>query len=500
MGEFIVLFEHALGFMTFNVHEFENIGSMVPQVEAAVKNGSKFRKAVKLRKFQQFKSGEESLENTMACSEGRLTPLLEQFLRSDNIGGDDRQTLGVICPQLGGCIKDSLSVNVVHTGVVPEIIRGVRCFLTKYIDGVDNTVQSQAELGLGHAYSRSKVQYNVNRVDNMIIQSIAVNDQMDKDVNTFAMRIREWYSYHFPELNKIIDDHNQFARLVKLIGDRSQLDEESLPAIQEIVMDETKAEEILKASRMSMGTEISQFDLINIRNFADRVINLTSYRRTMTGYLHHTVENVAPNIGKIIGDQLTARLISKAGSLNNLAKMPSCTVQILGAEKALFRAIKTKSKTPKYGMLYHASYLGRAGKTDKGRISRCLANKVSLAAKIDCFSDKLTSKYGEKMAQQIEDRLHFYATGDIPRKNVEVMEEAAEDHKTELAAIKKAAKRKRKSETAAEDGEGEAPPAKKKKKDKKARKSIACAAELAEEVEEESVEKPKKKKKKRESM
>jgi len=494
-----VLFEHALGFMTFNVHEFENIGGMVPQVEAAVKNGSKFRKAVKLRKFQQFKSGEESLENTMACSEGRLTPLLEQFLRSDNIGGaNNKQTLGVICPQLGGCIKDALGVKVVHTGVVPEIIRGVRFFLTKYIDGVDNTVQSQAELGLGHAYSRSKVQYNVNRVDNMIIQSIAVNDQMDKDVNTFAMRIREWYSYHFPELNKIIDDHNQFARLVKFIGNRTTLTEESLAGLQEIVMDEAKAEEILKASNMSMGTDIAEFDLMNIRTFADRVINLTTYRRSMTGYLHHTVENVAPNIGKIIGDQLTARLISKAGSLNNLAKMPSCTVQILGAEKALFRAIKTKSKTPKYGMLYHASCLGRAGKTDKGRISRCLANKVSLAAKIDCFSDKLTSKYGEKMAQQIEDRLHFYATGDIPRKNVEVMEEAAEDHKAELAAVKKANKKKRKAE-AAEDGDAEAPPAKKKKKDKKARKSIACAAELVAE-EEEAVEKPKKKKKKRESM
>ena len=200
---------------------------------------------------------------------------------------------------------------------------------------------------------------------------------------------REWYSYHFPELNRIIDDHNQFARLVKLIGDRTTISEETLPEIQDIVMDESKADEILKASRMSMGTEIAEFDLMNIRTFADRVINLTSYRRTMTGYLHHTVENVAPNIGKIIGDQLTARLISKAGSLNNLAKMPSCTVQILGAEKALFRAIKTKSKTPKYGMLYHASYMGKAGKTDKGRISRCLANKVSLAAKIDCFSGEL---------------------------------------------------------------------------------------------------------------
>merc|ERR1719376_1489225 len=135
-------------------------------------------------------------------------------------------------------------------------------------------------------------------------------------------------------------------------------------------------------------------------------------------------------------------------------------------------------------MLYHASYMGKAGKTDKGRISRCLANKVSLAAKIDCYSDNLTSKYGEKMAQQIEDRLHFYATGDIPKKNVEVMEEAAEEHNQELAAIKKAKKKKRKAqEDAGEDEEAEAPPKKKKsKKDK--RKSIACYKEGQEEEEE----------------
>lgn len=199
---------------------------------------------------------------------------------------------------------------------------------------------------------------------------------------------REWYSYHFPELARIVDDHGQYARLVKLIQKRTSISEETLPAITVIVMDETKSEDILSASRMSMGTELSEYDLRNILNFAERVIELTNYRRNMTGYLHQTVENVAPNVGKVIGDQLTARLISKAGSLINLAKMPACTVQILGAEKALFRAIKTKSATPKYGMLYNASYMSKAGKTDKGRISRCLANKVALASKIDCFSGK----------------------------------------------------------------------------------------------------------------
>lgn len=256
---------------------------------------------------------------------------------------------------------------------------------------------------------------------------------------------REWYSYHFPELARIVDNHGHYARLVSLIKDRSNLNEEMLPQVAEIVMDESKAQDILNASRMSMGTDISEMDLKNILMFADRVIDLYEYRGNMTGYLHQTIENVAPNVGKIVGDQLTARLISKAGSLINLAKMPACTVQILGAEKALFRAIKTKSATPKYGMLYNASWMSKASKADKGRISRCMANKVALASKIDCFSETLTSSFGECLAAQIEDRLKFYENGTIPRKNLEVMAEAQVQHASVVKAINKSAKRKRKS-------------------------------------------------------
>ena len=138
---------------------------------------------------------------------------------------------------------------------------------------------AKAQLGLGHAYSRSKVKFNVNRSDNMIIQGIALLDQLDKDVNTFAMRIREWYSYHFPELVKIVPDNYMYARVVYFIKNRKELSEDKLEQLEEIVGDSAKAQAILDASRSSMGMDISPIDLINIESFATRVVKLAEYRK-----------------------------------------------------------------------------------------------------------------------------------------------------------------------------------------------------------------------------
>jgi len=174
---------------------------------------------------------------------------------------------------------------------------------------------------------------------------------------------------------------------------------------------------------------------------------------------------VAPNLAALIGEQVGARLINHAGSLTNLAKYPASTVQILGAEKALFRALKTKSNTPKYGLIFHSSFIGKAGAKNKGRISRYLANKASIASRIDCFSDAPTTKFGEGLRAQVEERLAFYETGKAPRKNLDVMREviAAEAAETEGGDGKK-----RKAEEG-EDGD-DSKKKKKKKSEKKEKK------------------------------
>ena len=156
--------------------------------------------------------------------------------------------------------------------------------------------------------------------------------------------------------------------------------------------------------------------------------------------------------------------------MTNLAKAPASTVQILGAEKALFRALKTKGNTPKYGLIYHSTFIGRADAKNKGRISRYLANKCSIATRIDSFADEPNRLYGEKLRDQVEERLKFYETGAAPRRNIDVMEEVSKELK---AAAGLTASSVAKPMDIDDDDNDDVPKSekKKKKKDKK-RKSV----------------------------
>jgi nucleolar protein 56 len=332
----------------------------------------------------------------------------------------------------------------------------------------------------------------VNKHDNHIIQAIATLDQIDKDVNTFAMRLREQYGWHFPELNKIVSNNDQYAKVVSHIGDKSRLTDDDLHDLAAIVdEDEGVASAIIKAAQVSMGRDLSEPDMEIVMAFAKRTSSLTAYRKQLSGYLSHRMSTVAPNLAALIGDSVGARLISKAGSLTNLSKYPASTVQILGAEKALFRALKTKGNTPKYGLIYHSSFIGRTGAKSKGRISRFLANKCSIASRIDNFSESPTAKFGEALKRQVDERIEFYASGATPSKNSTVMQaavdevfadtnvedptaQAAEDvvmadgitgKATEQAIRKEKKKKEKKSKRTEGDAEGTSE--KKSKKDKK---------------------------------
>ena len=144
----------------------------------------------------------------------------------------------------------------------------------------------------------------------------------------------------------------------------------------------------LDNAKISMGQDISEQDMENVATFAERVVSISEYRTRLYQYLTDKMNTVAPNLTTLIGEVVGARLISHAGSLTNLSKQAASTVQILGAEKALFRALKTKGNTPKYGLMYHSSFIGRASAKNKGRISRYLANKCSIASRIDNYSDE----------------------------------------------------------------------------------------------------------------
>jgi len=309
--------------------------------------------------------------------------------------------------------------------VVQDLMRGLRMWGPKLLKQLQEGDMDRAQLGLGHAYSRAKVKFSVQKNDNHIIQSIALLDTLDKDINTFAMRTREWYSWHFPELVRIVGENYQYSRLVLFVRDKATLTDERLHELAAIVNDDAEiAQSIIDAAKVSMGQDISEIDMLNICNFAEKVVSLADYRKTLHGYLVDKMSIVAPNLAQLIGEIVGARLISHAGSLTNLSKYPASTLQILGAEKALFRALKTKGNTPKYGIIYHSSFIGRAGAKNKGRVSRFLANKCSIASRIDSFSDSPTTKFGEALRKQVEERLDFYANGTAPTKNVDAMKVA----------------------------------------------------------------------------
>lgn len=257
----------------------------------------------------------------------------------------------------------------------------------------------------------------------------------------------------------------------------------------EILGDETLAGSVLKAARSSMGMDTSEGDMMNILVFTQRMISLALYRKQLFAYLEEKMATVAPNLSTLIGETVAARLIQKAGSLTTLAKCPASTVQILGAEKALFRALKTKGNTPKYGLIYHSSFIGRASAKNKGRISRYLANKCSIASRIDSFIEEPTNAYGIQLRDQVEERLKFYDTGDTPRKNIDVMSSVASNlRKVAAEAASKIDKKKSKKEKRGRDEDepaaavedepadaGEEPSKKKKKKDKKAKVCFVVA-------------------------
>ena len=273
--------------------------------------------------------------------------------------------------------------------------------------------------------------------------------------------------------------------------------------IAELLEDSEPATEVLEAARMSMGMDISEIDLANINCFAERVASLGDYRRSLQDYLKDKMGTTAPNLSTLIGEAVGARLISHAGSLTNLAKYPASTVQILGAEKALFRALKTRGNTPKYGLLFHSTFIGRAAAKNKGRISRYLANKCSLASRIDAFSELPVDAFGQLLRQQVEDRLKFFDTGEAPKKNLAVMQEGVEAAVVATAKVvkkrKKAAKKAKKESLENGNGEVEEEETPKKKKKRKA-EEMEEEEEVAVNGDQSLTASGKKKKKKRKSQ
>jgi len=416
----LVLFETPGGYGLFKLSDPNKTFESISATDAAGAVGDSFfpsekaaLSSLQLVSFQPFRDTAEAVAAAAASVEGKLSKSLKSMLKKHSTGLSEG--LAVQDKALGVSIRDRLSVTCVEDSRTQELFRGVRehadALLAEALSPAD---MRAARLGLAHSMSRYRLKFSPDKVDTMVVQAVGLLDELDKEINGYAMRVREWYGWHFPELAKIVNDNTVYAKIVVQVGLRTEMRNQDLGSIVE---DEATEAEVKEAAEISMGTEISQPDIINIQTLATNVISMSEYRAQLFEYLKNRMAAIAPNLTILVGELVGARLISHAGSLMNLAKHPASTIQILGAEKALFRALKTKHDTPKYGLIYHASLVGQASAKNKGKISRVLAAKAALATRVDALADEADTRIGVEGRAKVEARLRQLEGGAMPSRS-----------------------------------------------------------------------------------
>ncbi|EIW61796.1 Nop-domain-containing protein [Trametes versicolor FP-101664 SS1] len=377
----LVLYETSLGYCLFKLTDDAKLES--DDLWEEFETPEKASKLLKLKAIHRFTSTADAVEEITALQEHKVTKGLKKFLSEEISGkGKGKETLAVFEKEFGRALKEKLNIKVVSPKMT-ELFHGIRSQLTTLLDGLDPKDLATMNLGLSHSLSRFKLKFSPDKVDTMIVQAVALLDDLDKEINIYAMRVKEWYGWHFPEMAKIIVDNIAYAKVIKHMSFRTNAAASDFAAILPEDLEAT----LKAAAVISMGTDVSESDMAHILSLCDQVIAISSYRTQLAEYLRNRMNAIAPNLTALVGDLVGARLISHAGSLLSLAKHPASTIQILGAEKALFRALKTKHDTPKYGLIYHASLIGQAPPKLKGKMARMVATKAALSIRVDALTD-----------------------------------------------------------------------------------------------------------------
>ena len=234
--------------------------------------------------------------------------------------------------------------------------------------------------------------------DTIIIQIIETLDILKKSINLFSTRLREWYGLYFPELtDKEVEDNILLVKLISILGKRENY---TFGTIKEnFAFNDEFIKDLVKKASESMGANI---ELNSIQGFANQILSFDSYRQELENYLDELMEKSAPNLNSIVGSLIGAKLIAKAGSLKKLAFMPASRVQLLGAEKALYRFLKTGEKRPKHGLIFQWKQIRGSRAHLRGKISRIIAGKIGLASKVDYFSGDFI---GDVFSREVEEKI-----------------------------------------------------------------------------------------------
>jgi nucleolar protein 56 len=266
-----------------------------------------------------------------------------------------------------------------------------------FAENIPETLSKLREFAIG--LSSSKVTKISESPDLHIIQAIGSLDEIDKIANALSSRLREWYGLHFPELENVIDSINGYAQIV-LAGKRDSLTKK---VFEDAGFPDSKVEMLSLVASKSRGGDISEKNLKIVQFMAQQMLDLHELRKNLEDHVESEMGIVAPNLSAILGPAVGARILGRAGSLVKLASMPASTVQVIGAEKALFRSLKTGAQPPKHGILFQHTLVHAAPRWQRGKIARAIAAKAVIAGRVDVYGEGINESLLEKLNVRVKE-------------------------------------------------------------------------------------------------
>lgn len=363
-----LLCEHVGGFELFELRRFEGL------------SGVSFNDYMVLCQVADHVSSlsidnsAEAVAQIRCLEQGSLHPALQNFLELN----------GVRTLHCDKSLKGALKQVSIEQKSSPNILRGIKLNLKRI---TKKAMNKQLVLGAASILSKESIKYDMEREDNVVVSTGDEIEHLEMDILDLQSKMSKLLDWIFPRFGQILK--NDTESIGKLLGDQiDQIDLGKLPDSMRSL-----AKEILGDARKE--------DVENLRSTICLMIEKEKLLAELEDYLAEKMRMLAPNLRQILGDRLASKLIHKAGGLMNLSLYPSSTLQLLGAEKALFRSLKMKSQTPKYGLICQLDYL----KENRGRMSRYIAAKCSLAARIDYFSKERTDEYGRGLRVLVENKI-----------------------------------------------------------------------------------------------
>ncbi|HEV8290136.1 MAG TPA: hypothetical protein VGQ00_04265 [Candidatus Norongarragalinales archaeon] len=245
------------------------------------------------------------------------------------------------------------------------------------------------------AKAKGSVKKELSKRDLVVMQSVRALDDIDEAKGILVQRATDWFRINFPEMHIGDDD---LLKLAAEFGSRETFDERKA----ENVIGKEKAREVAMLAKTSFGGNFDANDAAALKSFSKQVLGLQEERKALEKYTEEQMRKHFPNISELAEPLLAARLLVIAGGIEKMARMPASTIQVLGAEKALFSHLRKGSKPPKHGIIFNNPHLSSAPAEERGRIARELATKVAIASRADAFTHVFIAK---KLKQKFDARI-----------------------------------------------------------------------------------------------